>query len=326
MTSGGTDDRIKVVYIAGFGRSGSTILGNVLGELDGFFHAGELNFIWEHNFVEDRLCSCGAAFSECRLWGHIVREAYGGLGEVDAGEMVRLSALGTRTRHVLPMLSAAGRRYLYSRLGKYPERLHRLYRTTKDVTGSRVIVDSSKAPPYGYLLGGLPGVDLYAVHLVRDPRAAAFSWLRKKVQPDRKERSYLPEIGVVKSALIWTSWNAAAEALWRRTPEHYLRIRYEDFVEDPQSSVKDILDMVGEEKPLYPRPFTGERSVKLGESHTVAGNPNRFQTGDVTLKSDDEWAARMRSRDRRLVTALTFPLLARYGYPRGFPPRVGDRV
>ena len=313
MTSGEADDRIKVLYIAGFGRSGSTILGNILGELDGFFHAGELNFIWEHNFVEDRLCSCGKSFSECGLWEHIVDGAYGGPGGVDAEEMVRLSALGTRTRHVLPMLFPAGRRYLYSRLGRYPERLYRLYRAIKDATDSRMIVDSSKAPPYGYLLGGLPGVDLYVVHLVRDPRAAAFSWLRKKVQPDRKEKSYLPEIGVIKSALIWTSWNTAAEALWRRTPEHYLRIRYEDFVKDPQSSVRAILGMVGEKEPLA-RPFTGERSVKLGESHTVAGNPNRFQTGDVVLKSDDEWAGKMRNRDRRLVTALTLPLLARYGY------------
>ncbi len=313
MTSGEADDQIKVLYIAGFGRSGSTILGNILGELDGFFHAGELNFIWEHNFVEDRLCSCGKPFSECGLWKHIVDGAYGGPGGVDAEEMVWLSALGTRTRHVLPMLFPAGRCYLYSRLGRYPERLYRLYRAIKDATDSRMIVDSSKAPPYGYLLGGLPGVDLYVVHLVRDPRAAAFSWLRKKVQPDRKEKSYLPEIGVIKSALIWTSWNTAAEALWRRTPEHYLRIRYEDFVKDPQSSVRAILGMVGEKEPLA-RPFTGERSVKLGESHTVAGNPNRFQTGEVVLKSDDEWAGKMRNRDRRLVTALTLPLLARYGY------------
>lgn len=309
---------VKVLYIAGFGRSGSTIFGNILGELDGFFHAGELNFIWEHNFVEDRLCSCGKPFSECGVWERVVREAYGGPGGVDAGEMVRLSALGTRTRHVLPMLFAGGLRALYRRLGRYPERLYRLYRAIKDVTQSRVVVDSSKAPPYGYLLGGLPGVEVYVVHLVRDPRAAAFSWRRKKVQPDRTggERSYLPEIGVLKSALIWASWNAATELLWRNAPGRYLRIRYEDFVKDPEVSVSSVLRLLGEDPPLRPRPFTGERSVRLGESHTVAGNPNRFQSGDITLRPDDEWAANMDPGDRRLVTALTLPLLARYGYPR----------
>lgn len=318
MTFGETGESVnpvKVLYIAGFGRSGSTILGNILGEFEGFFHAGELNFIWEHNFLEDRLCSCGAAFSKCGLWERVVDEAYGGLEEVDAEEMVRLSAVGTRTRHVPLMLSAGGRRYLHSRLGKYPERLYRLYREIIDVTGCRVVVDSSKAPPYGYLLGRTPGIELYVVHLVRDPRAAAFSWLRKKLQPDRKDKSYLPEVGAVKSALIWDSWNAAAEVLWRDTPDRYIRIFYEDFVRDPQSSVRAILELIGEDGPLCP-PFTGERSVRLGESHTVAGNPNRFQSGDVALKPDDEWAGKMRSRDRRLVTALTLPLLARYGYRR----------
>jgi len=34
----------KVLYIAGWGRSGSTILDNVLGQLDGCFSTGELNY------------------------------------------------------------------------------------------------------------------------------------------------------------------------------------------------------------------------------------------------------------------------------------------
>jgi len=35
----------RVLYIAGWGRSGSTILDNVLGQVDGFFSAGELMFL-----------------------------------------------------------------------------------------------------------------------------------------------------------------------------------------------------------------------------------------------------------------------------------------
>jgi hypothetical protein len=31
------NDKIKVLYIAGWGRSGSTILGNILGQVAGFF-------------------------------------------------------------------------------------------------------------------------------------------------------------------------------------------------------------------------------------------------------------------------------------------------
>ena len=38
--------KVKVLYVMGHGGSGSTILGNVLGELNGFFHAGELDTLW----------------------------------------------------------------------------------------------------------------------------------------------------------------------------------------------------------------------------------------------------------------------------------------
>ncbi len=301
------------MYIAGLGRSGSTVLGNVLGEIEGFFHGGEFNFIWEHNLMENRLCGCGAPFDECEVWGSVLKRAFGGIGGVDAREMVRLQSLGTRTRHVPLMLCARGRRVLASRLGKYMARLEKLYRAVQESTGSRVIVDSSKMPSYGYTLGMTPGIDLYVVHLVRDPRAAAYSWSLKKPQPDTDKRLYMHRVGAVKSSLLWDTWNVSAEALWGGSSGRYMRLRYEDFVEQPQRAVKDILGMLGERTGRLP--FTGERDVELEVSHTVSGNPNRFQSGLVRLRLDVEWALRMRLRDRRLVTLLTLPLLARYGYP-----------
>jgi hypothetical protein len=39
-----------------------------------------------------------------------------------------------------------------------------------------------------------------------------------------------------------------------------------------------------------------------------------MQSGPLRLRLDDAWRAGMPARDRRLVTLLTFPLLARYGY------------
>jgi len=61
-------------------------------------------------------------------------------------------------------------------------------------------------------------------------------------------------------------------------------------------------------------PLVGERTVVLHAGHTVAGNTDRFLTGPIELAVDDEWKTRLRRRDHRLVTALTWPLLLRYGY------------
>jgi hypothetical protein len=295
------------------GRSGSTILGNILGEIEGFFHGGEFNFIWGHTLIENRLCGCGAPFDECEVWGSVLKRAFGGMDRVDAHEMVRLQNLGTRTRHVPLMLFPQGRRMLTSRLGKYMICLKKLYRAVQESTGSRVIVDSSKMPSYGYVLGMTPGIDLYVVHLIRDPRAVAYSWLRKKPQPDTDRLDYMQGLGTLKSSVLWDAWNASSEALWSGSSGRYMRLGYEDFVEEPRRAIKDILGMLHED--THRLPFVGERDAELGISHTVSGNPNRFQTGSVRLRPDDEWASRMRLRDKSLVTLLTLPLLARYGYP-----------
>ena len=56
-------------------------------------------------------------------------------------------------------------------------------------------------------------------------------------------------------------------------------------------------------------------SVLLGTSHSCAGNPMRFRTGEVRLVADDGWRRSAAPAQTRLVTALTAPLLVRYQYP-----------
>lgn len=321
-------DRTKVLYVAGLGRSGSTILSNSLGQVPGFFSGGELNFIWRHNVIENRLCGCGQPFRECPVWVPVMREAFGGVDAADAREMMRLAASGTRTRHIPLMLSGRGERALEGRLEKFLSNYGRLYEAIGAVTGSRVVVDSSKEPAHGFAMGMVPGVDLYVLHLIRDPRAAAYSWSKKKFQPDSEEREFMVRFSPAKSSAMWDSWNASAEALWRRNGARnaangsrdggpkaaagrYLRLRYEDFVARPRESFQSILDLLGEDAEP---PLAGENAVKLGISHTVSGNPNRFETGAVALRQDEEWTKKMSPRNRAIVTALTFPLLKRYGY------------
>jgi len=312
-----SDERVKVLYVVGLGRSGSTILSNSLGQIGDYFSAGELNFIWRHNVLENRLCGCGRPFRECPVWTRVMDEAFGGMDGVDPCEMMRLQASGTRTRHIPLMLTKRGKHVLKERLEKLLINYRRLYEAIGGVTDSRVIVDSSKEPAHGYAMSLVPDVDFYVLHLIRDPRAAAFSWLKKKPQPDSEEIEHMVRFSPAKSSALWDSWNASAEALWRRTPERYLRIRYEDFVADPRESLRRILGLVGVTAEL---PLAGEREVRLGVSHTVSGNPNRFEIGAVELRPDHEWISSMSPRDRALVTALTLPLLPRYGYritPKG---------
>jgi Sulfotransferase family len=190
--------------------------------------------------------------------------------------------------------------------------LERLYLAVRQHTGCRVIVDSSKAPLYGKLLAAIPAIDLHVVHLVRDPRATAYSWLRHKRLPDFGDERLMQRQRPLKSCVLWTLWQTMSELLMS-PPAHYLRLRYEDFVRDPAASVRRVLALVGEDPPALP--FESARAVRLATGHSVSGNPNRFATGSVELRPDSEWVGGMRAADRALVTAVTWPLLLRYGYP-----------
>jgi len=308
-----TNDKVKVLYIAGGWRSGSTLIDNLLGQIEGFFSVGEIYYIWDDNLIDDRLCGCGRPFRECEVWRGVMEEAYGGMDRVDAHEMVRLRSSGARTRHLPLLMLPRGRSLLKARLGNYLDNLEKLYQGIASSTGSRVVVDSSKLILYGYLLGMLPSIDLHVVHLVRDSRAFTHSWTRKKYQPDLDR--FLPQYSPVYSALLWDATNLAAEGFLKNPPERHMRLRYEDFVARPREALTRMLDLVGED--VRSLPFVDDHTVELGTNHTVSGNPGRFDTGTIKLRPDEEWQDKMPGSYRRIATMLTLPLLWRYGYLRG---------
>jgi Sulfotransferase family len=316
---------VKVLYIAGTGRSGTTLLDRILGQLDGFFSAGELENIWQRGILADRRCGCGMPFSRCPTWTAILRRAFGGLDGVDAARMAALGRRHTGPRSVPAVLAGRDGRADPDTV-VYREELARLYRAVEQETGCGVIVDSSKSPLYARQLETLPGVDLYLVHLVRDPRATAHSFQRTKKLPDFGDDRLMQRQPPLVSSRRWALWQAVTELLWRGRPGRYLRVRYEDFVRQPQPTVQRIAALVDEVPAELP--FSSDTTVRMRPTHSVSGNPNRFMTGSVEVRADDEWARLMRRTDRMLVTALTLPLLVYYGYPLLAParPRRADLV
>ena len=119
--------------------------------------------------------------------------------------------------------------------------------------------------------------------------------------------------GLVESSLVWDEWNLAVENVWRRQEQRYMLLRYEDFVNSPQSYVRDILRFMGEDE--AESPFSGEREIALEVPHIFSGNPDRFQSGTITIKPDERWKEDMSGFRQAIVTTLTWPGLVRYKYP-----------
>lgn len=320
------EQRLKVLSVVGAGRSGTTVLASILGEVDGFVGAGELRWLWERGVVAGRPCGCGAAPLECPVWAPVITQTLGGLGRPATPEAVADVVAAQHEvahwRHYPRLLRAgAGDDRGWDALRLVREVTGATCAALAATTGARVLVDTSKRPADTAVLAGMPGVDLYVLHLVRDPRAVVHSWRRTKEYAAGGRTGAIGKRGLAATVRRWTSNGLWAEALRRRLPaSRWLFLRYEDFVAAPRPAVERILAHVHEPGPA---PFTDNHTVALHPNHIVAGNPSRFTTGSVAIRADDEWRRVMPERDQWLVGLMTLPLALRYGY--AFPLQGGPR-
>ena len=99
-----------------------------------------------------------------------------------------------------------------------------------------------------------------------------------------------------------------------RTGVPEVRVRQEDLVTSPRPVLERILASLGASFRPEDLAFASDGHVVLRANHTVMGSPLRLVTGPLTLRLDEQWKTALGRRPTALVTALTRPLLRRYGY------------
>lgn len=302
---------VPVVFVAGAGRSGSSLFADVLGVLGEGTVVGELRQIWTRGIQENWYCGCGKRFSDCPEWQRIIG-AWKRRSNQSPATMAKLTAKLSSARY-------APRLLLHAATGRWTEDERRLqqglatlYQVLYEVTGNRCVVDASKTATYGLLLAGANGVRLRTVHLVRDPRAVAHSWTRRRVRMDAGTARSMKTFGPSRSAAQWLFWNFLARLL-RRASTDFVTVRYEDFVRSPADAVTSALGAGDVE-------MSSDTTVHLPTTHTVSGNPARMTRGIVDLRPDDAWHSEMSLRRRWLVSIISAPMLRTLGY-RFRPPR-----
>ena len=308
---------LRVIFIGGAGRSGSTVLDRVLGRVDGFVSLGEVNHIWERGFVENQLCGCGKPLKACAFWCAVIEEAFGSNGWGNESAFLELQRSVARLRHLPSLLFPAVRSHRFSaNLNRYITLLGCFYRAIAKISGCNTLIDSSKLPPHGFILSEIPGMEVSVIHLVRDSRAVAYSWQRRKVRPEIYwKESYMRRRGCVETVYEWMLCNLFIEVLSRKV-ERYTIMQYEQFAQFPKEEIARLLTWAGAKAPLDF--FMDERTVDLGIAHTVSGNPSRFEHGTVKIRPDRAWSKEMPFEKKYVVSGVTFPLLMRY-YKKGRP-------
>jgi UDP-N-acetylglucosamine transferase subunit ALG13 len=302
-----------VAYLAGFGRSGSTLLERLLGEAKSAACLGEVVHLWERGLKRDELCSCGEPFSACPQWQAIGRTAFGGWDKIDVERVIALHDAVDRHRRMprtmLPFTSRALRGQLLEYAGYY----NQIYCAAAEVCGVEVVIDSSKHVSLAFALSHRRDVDLRVLQVVRDPRAVVYSWSKDVARPEAtpgEGEEQMAKYSTVRASLWWLVSNALVEALrLRRVPR--TRVRYEDLVTRPEETLRAAVRAL--DLPLEPKlDRDGNDQVVLSRPHSVAGNPMRFHSGPITLRLDDKWHTELSPGRRRVATLLTWPLYRWY--------------
>jgi hypothetical protein len=307
----------RLVYIVGMGRSGTTLLELLLARLEGWVAGGELRRYWHAESTPGWVCGCGRQLAECEFWRQVRAELR--QGGILPDEYPRLLALQRSHLRLYPvpvarlLVGARGAGDTLSPLYRYQLAMSRLFRAVARVGEARVVVDSSKQPPDAYLNAWNPEVEVFAVHLVRDPRAVAHSF-SKQVREPQPDFEYMPRSGPLGTTIRWDLRQGLCEGLLRRRlRSRYMRMRYEDLVREPAAAVRSIARFAREPDPDLG--FLDGGRVEFEPNHTISGNPLRLRKGAIEIHADEAWRTRMSAGDKVLATAPALPLLKRYGYP-----------
>ncbi|PCJ88881.1 MAG: hypothetical protein COA54_01230 [Thiotrichaceae bacterium] len=272
---------IDIIYIMGSGRSGSTLLSNMLGTQSDIVCSGEVynykNF-FESAVSNKRLCSCGEKLDECGYW-RSVREKI----EAESG-----NALVDLKDTCLPV---------------FKENNYSLFSAIKDVSNKKIIVDSSKRHYRLKLLLKSRLFRIVIVHLVRDARAYSYSNLLTGREKGKSNIEYY------KKLLEWQKKNLGIKAIYGHN-SGYIMIRYEDLVMNytkELSRVMALCNQTFDESRLF--------DSTIRQSHEFSGNRRFISEGLKKVKLDTRYLESLTQNQWLSGSVLVAPTLAMFGYP-----------
>jgi hypothetical protein len=313
-----TTSEKRNVYICAAGHSGSTLLDLILGSHSEAVSLGEVTQL-PKNLTLNTTCTCGTPVQQCGYWTSVLRllgerlqldilkEPYTlNLGFIDARVVIDQ---GKQTRwYKIHRKLITGAVYLYWRfrvpglglLTKGYERAMKnnlaLYDAVRDVSGSRVIIDSTKHY--------VKAVGLYRsapeltriVLLTRDGRGVFYSNLKRSFGRKRSLQSWL------------NHFSHALPLFAKQLPESaVLQVHYEALCSDPVTTLKEICDFIG---------IAFEQSMlefSEQENHIANGNDMRF-IDSSEIRCDECWRKELKPGDAEYFKRYAWTLNRQLGY------------
>jgi len=298
----------RLCYVAGANHGGSTLLAMLLDQHPRVVAMGEAGPIRKVRDNRSYDCSCGEPLDRCSFYtavaGRLEQRSipfhpmdWGLRYEMPRPELDRLAfGLPPRGgRSVSRLRHAMLRRLPMTRkvLEPVDRRNVAFVRAALEVGDADVLVDATKDPERARLLADLP-VPLVVVHLLRDPRAVAFSGSRRGRDP-------------LVIADYWKRTHDTLDGMQRHLEcQGWVNLRYEDLCADPEAALRPVFSLLGLDPAAVSRQFDGSE-------HHVVGNKMR-RGRSQTVSSDEEWKKAMPTEATAAVWRRTRATAARHGY------------
>jgi hypothetical protein len=304
--------RANIIYIAGSGRSGSTILDVTLNQHSQIVGLGEVNRL--SSDPSSRKCGCGQVINECEFWRPVIekmcQDRNVAVNSWETAIPINVNKKKNPNRKLpdineivfplnfsllkpIVMMSKKYRTYL-----KAIENSLYLYDVIVSTEGKKTVVDSTKNPLRLAALHSLRPKNIFVIHLVRDGRAIIASAKRRG------------ELDAIKNTKIWKADNTKMSIVLSRIPnERILLIKYEEFCDHPVRVLKKICQFVN-------LSYNDNLSNLIKPSHAIPGNPWLINNKNwpIKIKKDERWKKELTKNELKIFKKISGKINKKYGY------------
>jgi hypothetical protein len=302
--------KLRVVYVAGSGHTGSTLLAMLLDAHPRIVSVGEISVkpkIRRRGNYDNQRCSCGSLIGECPFWVEIFdavnRQGYE-FGATCWSNDYRVEHPFVNkllTQHSSHRPIRALQRWAARHLPVHRARMARIDRVNVafiqaalQIARADVFVDASKGTARLYQLMGIPELDIRVVRLLRDARGYAAS-------AKRRGRS------IYDAAETWRKdQEVIAEVISSLPSERQFTLKYESLCSDLPGTLQRLHGFCGVEPMVTPPSI-------VSQEHHVLGNNMRVK-GSIDIRLDETWRSRLTDEEQRSVMKIVGPLNAAFGY------------
>ena len=259
-------NKMKIILVVGDGRSGSTILEEILNNIENSVSVGESFRFWERYYKKETLCGCTKKIDECDLWTNVHNEMalhYNNITVDKIKENIRkVSSFGFRNELNDWALTNDAKFFIGV--------ISTFFSCIFSVSKSNIIIDSSKNPFWANFVAQYSGYDTYIIHLNRDLPSVANSWKKKvKMNDYYIYDKYMPNKSsteVIRTALR----NKLMCRYLKKNNKNYHSLNYHNMCINTDAEIFGLASFVEEKIPQLD-------DLVHRKNHGISGNPFRHE-------------------------------------------------